>query len=379
MMKVPFLDLNKLHQNIAKEIEAATAKVMQRSDFILGEEVRLFEKEFAGYCQAKFGVGVNSGTDALFLSLMALGIGPGDEVIIPAFTFIATANAVSYTGARPVFADIDEPTYNIDPGKIKAAVTKRTKAVIPVHLFGQCADMDAIMAIAKPRKLKVIEDACQAHGAVYTPSACPAGQPQVKKAGALADAGCFSFYPTKNLGGFGDGGMVITDDEKLYERLRLLRDCGRKSRYEHSAIGYNSRLDTLQAAGLRVKLKYLEQWNKMRRYNAQTYDKHLAGSLKITRPASTGCLGHVYHIYAVRVKNRQKVVEYLTEQGIGVMVNYPIPLHLQAAYRSLGYRKGDFPVAEKACQEVISLPMHPLLSEKQIKYVASVLKKITEE
>ena len=368
-MKILFLDLTKLHKNIESEIKEAVKKVMRRSNFILGEEVGFFEKEFAHYCGCQFGIGLNSGTDALFLSLVAMGIGPGDEVIVPAFTFIATANAVSYTGAKPVFVDIDETTYNIDPKKIEKAITKRTKAIIPVHLFGQCADMDPIMRIARKHGLKVIEDACQAHGAEYKTS----------KAGSIGDAGCFSFYPTKNLGGFGDGGMVVTNDEKLQKELVLLRDCGRKSRYEHVILGYNSRLDTIQAAGLRVKLKYLDRWNKMRKYNAQLYDKLLEDGQGIIKPFISNHSQHVYHIYAIRVKNREKVMKSLQANGIGVMVNYPIPLHLQQAYRSLGYRRGDFPVAEKICQEIISLPMHPLLTKKEIKCVASILKKSTEE
>jgi len=370
-MKVPFLDLAGQNKKIGKEIENAVKGVLKRSNFILGEDVKLFEDEFAAYCGAKFAVGLNSGTDALFLSLAAMGIGPGDEVIVPAFTFIATANAVSYTGAKPVFADIDEKTYNIDPEKLEKAVTKRTRAVIPVHLFGQSADMGPVMRIARKRGLKVIEDACQAHGSVY--------KPLKKRVGAIGDAGCFSFYPTKNLGGLGDGGMVVTSDPKLYEKLTLLRDCGRRKRYEHVVIGYNSRLDTLQAAGLRVKFKYLDRWNKMRRYNAGLYDKFLEGAAGVVRPFTADYAGHVYHIYAVRVKSRDKAVECLRSAGVGAAINYPIPLHLQGAYRKSGYRKGDFPVAEKVCGEIISLPMDPLLSKSQIKYVVDVLKKSIRE
>jgi dTDP-4-amino-4,6-dideoxygalactose transaminase len=371
-MKVPFLDLKKQQKQIEAEIEQAIKKVEKRSDFILGEDVGSFEREFAAYCGTSLAVGVNSGTDALFLSLVAMGIGPGDEVIVPDFTFIATANAVSYTGAKPVFADIDGKTYNIDPQKIRKAITRRTKAIIPVHLFGQCADMGPVMSIAGKYGLKVIEDACQAHGALY--------KPRAGKAGSIGDAGCFSFYPTKNLGGFGDGGLVVTDNLKLYDKLKVLRDCGRnpKSRYEHSTVGYNSRLDTVQAAVLRVKLKYLDQWNRMRRYNAGLYDKLLAGELNIIKPRVAEYSEHVYHIYAVRVKNRDDLAELLRAKGIGAMVNYPIPLHRQPAYKGLGYRKGDFPVAEKVCREIISLPMHPLLAKEEIKYVADVLIKSTE-
>jgi len=369
-MKVSFLDLVGQHKQIESDLEKAVQGVMRSSHFVLGDEVRLFEQEFAAYCGSKFAIGLNSGTDALFLSLLAMGIGPGDEVIVPVFTFIATANAVTYTGAKPVFVDIDEATYNIDSLKIDKAITKKTKAIIPVHLFGQSADMGAILIIAKKHRLNVIEDACQAHGAEY--------KPLKKQAGAMGDAGCFSFYPTKNLGGFGDGGMVVTNDRKIQERLLLLRDCGRKARYENVVVGYNSRLDTIQAAGLRVKLKYLDRWNRMRRYNAQLYDQLLENAKQIKRPFNAGYSGHVYHIYPVRVKNRDKVMESLKAKGIGTAINYPISLHLQKAYASLGYRKGDFPIAEKICREIISLPMHPLLTKKEIKYVSCVLIKSTE-
>ncbi len=378
-MKVPFLNLAKLHKKIEKEIGQAVKKVMRGANFILGEEVNLFEQEFAKYCGAKFGVGLNSGTDALFLSLLALGIGPGDEVIVPAFTFIATANAVSYTGAKPVFTDIDGTTYNIDPQKIEKVITKKTKAIIPVHIFGLCSDMEPIMRLARQHGLKVIEDACQAHGAVYKSTRAQGARAQEFKAGSIGDAGSFSFYPTKNLGGFGDGGMVVTNDQKLAEKLLLLRDCGRKSKYEHVVLGYNSRLDTFQAAGLRVKLKYLDQWNKMRAYNAKIYDNFLENAQNVIRPVGADYSSHVYHIYAVRVKKRDKVVEQLKAAGVGVLVNYPIPLHLQQAYHGLGYVKGEIPVAENVCREIISLPMHPLLNKTEIKYVVKVLKKAAED
>jgi dTDP-4-amino-4,6-dideoxygalactose transaminase len=373
-MKVPFLDLPRANKRIGAEIKAAVKAVIDRSNFILGDDVSLFEREFASFCGAEFGVGLNSGTDALFLSLKAMGIKEGDEVIVPVFTFIATANAVTYTGAKPVFVDIDEKTYNIDPQKLEKAVTRRTKAIIPVHLFGQSADMDLIMAIARKHGLKVIEDACQAHGALYKSQSHKVAKAQVK-VGAIGDAGCFSFYPTKNLGGFGDGGMVVTNDESLYKELILLRDCGRKSRYEHVVLGYNSRLDTIQAAVLRVKLKYLALWNKMRRYNAGLYDKFLEDAAGVVRPVIADYSEHVYHVYAVRLKKRDKAIDQLRASGVGVMVNYPIPLHLQRAYRELGYKKGDFPVAEKICREIISLPMYPLLEKNKIRYTAHILRK----
>jgi dTDP-4-amino-4,6-dideoxygalactose transaminase len=367
MMKVPFLDLRKQQDVVDKDINAAIKKVLNRGDFILGEEEKLFEREFGAYCAKRYAIGLNSGTDALFLSLVSLGIGQGDEVIVPVFTFIATAFAVSCTGAKPVFADIDQRTYNIDAAKIEAAITKRTKAIIPVHLFGQAADMRPIMELAKKYNLKVIEDACQSHGVLYL-------RGKAVKVGAIGDFGCFSFYPTKNLGGVGDGGMAVTDDPALNDKLCKLRDCGRKSKYEHVVLGYNSRLDTLQAAVLRVKLRYLDKWNKMRQAIAREYDKLLKDIPGVVLPYTAQYSSHIYHIYAVRVKDRDEVVEYLKANGIGVMVNYPIPLHLQEVYKGLGYKKGDFSVAERVSQEIISLPMHPYLTGKEIKYVAAKLK-----
>jgi len=378
-MKVQFVDFKKQLQKIEKEIAKSLKRTLQRSDFILGQEEKLFEKEFAMYCGTKYALGLNSGTDALFLSLVAMGIGKGDEVIVPAFTFIATANAVSYTKAKPVFVDIDEKTYNIDVTKIERAITRKTKAIIPVHLFGQCCDMDAIMRIAKKYGLKVIEDACQAHGAEYISPRSTVHSPQYKKAGTIGDAGCFSFYPTKNLGGWGDGGMIVTDNKKLRDKLLMLRDCGRKSKYEHVILGYNSRLDTLQAAILRIKLKYLDKWNRMRQDNSRLYTQELKSSPGIICPTEVDYSTHIYHIYAVRVRNRDKVVAYLKKNGIAVLVHYPIPLHLQKVYKNSGYKRGDFPVAEKVAKEIISLPMHPFLTEAQIKYAAKTLKKAAED
>lgn len=383
-MKIPFLDLNQQYREIKKDLDIALRKVMRRGDFILGKEVSLFEREFAKYCQRKFSVGINSGTDALFLGLLSLGIGRGDEVIVPAFTYIATSLAVSFTGAKPVFVDIDEKTYNIDVNKIKKAITKKTKAIIPVHLYGQPADIKPILDLAKDYNLKVIEDVAQAHGATYKygvlsiEPCLPAGRYRVlrKKVGSLGDIGCFSFYPTKNLGAFGDGGMVVTDDEKIYKKLFMLRDYGRRSRYEHVILGYNSRLDTIQAAILRIKLRYLDKWNAMRRKNAKIYTNILRDIKGIITPYEVDYGKHVYHIYAVRVKNRNRVIRELTKNGIGVLIHYPIPLHLQKVYRTLGYKKGDFPVAEKVAQEVISLPMYPHLKEIQIKFIAGTLIKI---
>jgi dTDP-4-amino-4,6-dideoxygalactose transaminase len=370
-MKIPILDLGQQYKIIKKDMFSALAKTMQRGDFILGEEERLFEKEFAKFCNRNFAVGVNSGTDALFLSLLSLGVGKGDEVIVPAFTYIASAFAVSFTGAKPVFVDIREDTYNIDVEKIERAITKNTKAIMPVHLYGQPADMKPICKIAKKHNLKVVEDCAQAHGAKYKIS-----KNNWQIAGSIGDVGCFSFYPTKNLGAFGDGGMIVTDDENIHKKLLMLRDYGRKSRYKHVMLGYNSRLDTIQAALLRIKLRYLNIWNKARRNNASIYQRELKDIDGTVLPYEADYSYHVYHCFAARVKNRDKVINELTKEGIGVLIHYPIPLHLQKVYKNLGYRRGDFPVSERIAKEIISLPMYPHLKENQIKFIAETLKKI---
>lgn len=368
-MKIPFLDLSQQIKEVKKEFNIAFNKTLKNYDFILGKEVRLFEKEFAQYCHKKFAVGVNSGTDALFLGLLSLGVGPGDEVIVPAFTYIATALAASYTGAKPVFVDIDEQTYNMDASKIKAVISNKTKAIIPVHLYGQPADMQPILQIAKAHNLKVIEDTAQAHGAKYK---MPDGKWEV--AGSMSDVGCFSFYPTKNLGAFGDGGMSLTDEESLYKKLLMLRDYGRQSRYEHVTIGYNSRLDTIQAALLKAKLKHLDKWNALRRANAKIYLKELESVKGLICPFEAPYSYHVYHVFGVRVKKRDKVMEGLAKRGIRALIHYPIPLHLQRVYKDLGYREGDFPIAERIAKEILSLPMYPYLKEKQIRFITNVLR-----
>lgn len=368
-MKIPILDLSQQYRVIKKEMNVALAKTMQRGDFILGKEEKLFEQEFAKLCGNKFAVGVNSGTDALFLALLSLGIGKKDEVIVPVFTYIASAFAVTFTGAKPVFVDINENTYNIDIEKIEKAITKNTKAIMPVHLYGQTADMKPILAIAKKHNLRVVEDAAQAHGAMYKTS-----EKNRKTAGTMGEIGCFSFYPTKNLGACGDGGMIITDDVNIYRKLLMLRDYGRISRYEHVTLGYNSRLDTVQAAILRIKLKYLKIWNEMRRKNASIYRRELKDAKNIVLPYEADYSYHVYHCFAARVKNRDKAISKLTEKGIGVLIHYPIPLHLQKVYENLGYKKGDFPVAEKVAKEIVSLPMYPYLKETQIKFIADTIK-----
>ncbi|MCM8800303.1 MAG: DegT/DnrJ/EryC1/StrS family aminotransferase, partial [Candidatus Omnitrophica bacterium] len=327
-----------------------------------------FEKEFAHFCGAKYAVGVSSGTDALFLSLLSLGIGEGDEVIVPVFTYIATALVVSHTGARPVFVDIREDTYNIDPEKIEKLITKNTKAIIPVHLYGQPADMPRILELARKYKLKVIEDAAQAHGAKIKINH------KWQMVGSIGDIGCFSFYPSKNLGALGDGGLIITDSQKIYKKLLILRDYGRISKYIHKIIGYNCRLDTLQAAILRVKLKKLLKWNRLRQESAKKYNRYLKDIKGIITPYVSEGVEHVYHIYAIRTKFRKKILEEFKKRGIISLVHYPLPLHLQPAYKDLGYKRGDFPIAEKVSQEILSLPIFPHITDRQIRYVVEAIK-----
>lgn len=375
-MKVPFADLGLQHEEIKKEMNLAMARVIKRGDFILGREVEEFEKEFAKFCGVQYAVGVSSGTAALFLSVLSLDIGPGDEVIIPDFTYIATALAVSYTGAKPVFVDIEEDTYNIDVTKIRKAVTKYTKAIMPVHLYGQAANMAEIIKIAKEYNLKIIEDAAQAHGAAYISRQSTVDSPQnIKKAGAMGDIGCFSFYPTKNLGALGDGGMIVTNKEDIYKKLLMLRDYGRVSKYEHAIIGYNSRLDTLQAAILRIKLKKLNRWNQMRKVAASFYTECFRAEEAVITPHESSFAQHIYHVYSIRVKNRDALFQELKKKNIGVLIHYPIPVHLQEAYKGLGYKKGDFPVSEKIASEIMSLPMFPHIKEAQIRYITNTIKK----
>lgn len=370
-MKIPFTDLNAQHKEIRPQIDKAVKRTIQRGDFILGKEVKLFEQEFAEFCHIRYAVGVNSGTDALFLALLSLSIGKGDEVIVPDFTYIATALAVSYTGAKPVFVDIDEKTYNIDVEKIEKAITKNTRAIIPVHLYGQPANMPEIINIARRYKLRIIEDAAQAHGARIKMSG---GKSQI--AGSIGDVGCFSFYPTKNLGGLGDGGIIVTNEAKIYNQLCLLRDYGRLSKYEHILIGYNCRLDTLQAAILRIKLKKLTAWNNLRKQAAGIYNESLKEIEGIVIPCVSDLVEHVYHVYAIRTRQRDYLYNELKNRGIGVLLHYPIPLHLQKAYKGLGYKKGDFAVSERVSQEIISLPMYPHLNQRQINFITGNIKKI---
>jgi len=362
MKKILLVDLKGQYLNFKKEIDQAIQKVIDNSDFILGKEVELFEKEFASFSEAKYGIGVASGTEALHLSLLALGVGPGDEVITAANTFVATVLAISYTGARPVLVDINPDNYNLDVSLIKKAITKRTKAIIPVHLFGQPAGMDSIMEVAKEYNLEVIEDACQAHGAEY----------KGKKVGSIGDVGCFSFYPGKNLGAYGDGGMVLTNNEEIAQKVRMLRNYGSRVKYHHEFKGFNSRLDTIQATILRVKLKRLEEWNEARRRHALRYNELLKDA-KVIIPKEEDYAKHVYHLYVIRIKERNKMLEYLKSKGIFAGIHYPIPIHLLRAYQDLGYKKGSFPLTEKYANEILSLPMYPELSEEQINYIAEVI------
>lgn len=355
-MKVPFLDLKAQYESIRGEITDAIQQVLDKTAFAGGPFVAQFEKEFAGFCGTRFAAGVGSGTDALWLALLALGVGPGDEVITASDTFIATAEAISYCGAKPVFVDVEPATYNMDPAKLEAAITKKTRAVIPVHLFGQMADMDPILAIARKHKLFVVEDASQAHGAEY----------KGKKAGSMGDLGCFSFYPGKNLGAYGEGGAVVTSVPELDRKLRMLRDHGQDKKYHHGMIGWNARMDGIQGAVLSVKLPHLPAWNEARRKNAALYDALLNEVEGVSIPAKSPHGRHVYHIYAIRVRNREALIAALSGKDIHCGIHYPIPLHLQEAYKGLGYPKGAFPVAEAAAAEFVSLPMYAELTKEQI-------------
>jgi dTDP-4-amino-4,6-dideoxygalactose transaminase len=362
--KVPFLDLTAAHAPLREELDRAIAQVIDNNAFAGGPFVTRFENEFAAFCECEHAIGLGNGTDALWLALLALGIRPGDEVITVPSSFMATAEAITYCGARPVFVDIDESTYTMDPAALEGAITKRTKAVIPVHLFGQSADMDPIMEIARNYKLFVIEDAAQAHGAEY----------KGRKAGTLGDAGCFSFYPGKNLGAFGEAGAVITNDLKLQEKIRVLRDHGQVRKYHHTMIGWNCRMDGIQAAVLSVKLQHLTRGNDLRRSHARTYNEALSSMEQFITPVEARYAKHVYHVYAIRVQERNEVMEFLSNKGIGYGVHYPVPIHLQEAYRSLGYEKGSFPIAERTSEEFLSLPMFPELIPAQLDLVVEALK-----
>jgi len=361
-VSVPFVDLKQQYTSIKSEVDAAIARVIENTSFILGPEVRAFEAAFAEYVGARACIAVNSGTAALQLTLMAAGIGAGDEVIVPSFTFFATAEAVSVLGATPVFVDVDPVSYTVTAAAIERAITPRTRALIPVHLYGQAADLDPILELAKKHNLHVIEDAAQAHGAEY----------KRKRVGALGSAGCFSFYPSKNLGAYGEAGAVVTNDEELAKRLRLLRDHGSTSKYAHAIVGYNFRMEEIQAAVLNVKLPHLNDWNNSRRARAARYNAALSNSIVIL-PREMDYARHVYHVYAVQSDNRDELQERLTATGVQTGVHYPIPIHLQPAYVSLGYKRGDLPVTERLAERVLSLPMFPELSDEQIERVAEAV------
>ena len=359
---IPISDTKSQYLSIKKEIDAAIQQVLDSSWFILGENVAAFEKEFADYLGAKHAIGVSSGTEAIHLALRACGIQSGDEVITVPNTAVPTVCGITSAGAKPVFVDIDPENYNMDPGQIEDKMTPRTKAILPVHLYGQAADMEPILKIAKKRKLKVIEDACQAHGAEY----------KGKKAGTLGDAGCFSFYPSKNLGAYGDGGMVVTNDEGIAEKVHMLRNYGQKDRYHHYLKGFNSRLDEIQAAILRVKLRHLDAWNRKRKELAKLYNSLLRDAVKT--PTEKSYAGHIYHLYVIRTGKRDELQKFLKEKEIGTNIHYPIPIHLQEAYQDLEYKRGDFPTAEDCALNILSLPLFPELSEEQVNSVAKAIK-----
>jgi dTDP-4-amino-4,6-dideoxygalactose transaminase len=361
---IPFVYLKSQYLSIKDEIDTAVLKVLESTQFVLGSEVAALEQEFANYCDADYGIAVNTGTSALHLALLAAGVGPGDEVITTPFTFVATVAAIDYTGAKVVFVDIDPVSYTIDVTKIEQAITERTKAILPVHLYGQPADMDPILEIAQRHGLIVIEDAAQAHRTEY----------KGRRVGSIGDIGCFSFYPGKNLGAYGEGGMAVTNNPEYANTMRMLRDWGQERRYHHVLKGYNYRMDGIQGAILRVKLRHLDKWTEARRSHAALYDELLADS-GLKTPTAMPYSYHVYHVYAVRVPQRERLQQQLSEQGIQTGIHYPIPVHLQQAYADLGYRLGDFPYSELAANEVLSLPMYAELSEEQLKIVSTALGK----
>lgn len=364
MQRIQFIDLQLQYARLQAEINPAIQQVLSQCNFILGEQVTTFEAHFADFIDVRHAVGVSSGLDALRIALYAASIAPGDEVVLPANTFIATALAVSSLGARPVFVDCDPATYNMDVEKLAEAVTPQTRAIIPVHLTGQSVDMDPVLTLAKSRGLTVIEDAAQAHGARYKSCCC----------GAMGMAGCFSFYPGKNLGAYGDGGIITTNDDALAERLERLRNYGQRRKYHHTETGFNARLDTIQAAILDVKLKYLNDWNAARQEHAELYKRLLAGVGDIRVQTCAPFSTHVYHLFVIETQVRDALQGYLNEAGVQTVIHYPIPIHLQEAYAYLGYQRGDFPRAEALASRTLSLPMYPELTNSQIEYVVEVIK-----
>lgn len=363
-MKVPLLDLKRQYISIKGEIDSAIQRVLDHGMFVMGPEVKELEEKLARYCGVKHGIGVASGTDALLLSLRALGVGPGDEVITTTFTFFATAGVISRLGAKPVFIDIEEKTFNIDPKLIEKAITPRTKAILPVHLYGQIAEMDEIMQIAAKHKLPIVEDAAQAIGAEY----------KGKKAGQFGTTTGYSFFPSKNLGAYGDGGFIVTNDDNLADSIRKLRVHGAKPKYYHSVVGYNSRLDTIQAAALLVKLNYLPGWHEARRQKADKYNLLLKGIKQVTTPFVHDYNYHIYHQYTILAENRDGLKNHLKTKEIGFDTYYPLPLHLQECYRDLKYKVGDLPVSERLANLAISLPVFPELTDREQEYVADAIK-----
>jgi dTDP-4-amino-4,6-dideoxygalactose transaminase len=360
---IPFVDLKTQYQSLKDEVMAAVGHVLETGQFVLGEEVATFEKEFAAYVGAKHAIALNTGTSGLHLALLAAGVGPGDEVITVPFTFVATAAAIRYTGATPVFVDINLDSYTMDPAQVEQAITPKTKAICPVHLYGQAADLDPILEIANRHGLKVIEDACQAHGTEY----------KGRRVGAIGHVGAFSFYPGKNLGAYGEGGMAVTNDDAAAKAIRMLRDWGAEKKYFHALKGFNYRMDGVQGAILRVKLRYLPEWTEARRAHAKAYQSLLRDS-GVVLPQEMPYSHHVYHVYAVRTPDRNGLQQALQNEGVQTGIHYPIPVHLQEAHADLGYKAGDFPMSEKAASEVLSLPMFPELTFSQIEAVADAVK-----
>ncbi|MGQ9683239.1 MAG: DegT/DnrJ/EryC1/StrS family aminotransferase [Anaerolineae bacterium] len=363
VITIPGEDITRQYQRIKDEVAVAIAEVLPTGKYVLGPNVLAFEQEFAAYCQTQYAVGISNGTEALHLALLACGVGPGDEVLTVPNTYIATVFAISYCGAKPVFVDVDPVTFNMDPAQVEAKITSRTKAILPVHMYGQCVDMDPLLEIARSRKLWVVEDAAHAHGALY----------KGRRAGSLGDIGCFSFYPGKVLGAYGDGGAVTTNDPGLYDRVKVLRYMGQHKKYLHEIIGYQQRLDELQAAILRVKLRHLETWIEERRRWAALYDELLAGT-PVVRPQARGDVRHVYYVYTIRTPRREELIQFLADRGIGAWPMYPLEVPYQPAYAHLGHKMGDFPVADGHVSEILCLPMYPELTEDEVRKVAAAVR-----
>jgi dTDP-4-amino-4,6-dideoxygalactose transaminase len=359
---IPYCDLRAQYKSIKPEIDEAVLRVLDSAEFVLGSEVEAFEREFATYVGAEHAIAANSGTSALHLALLAAGVGPGAEVITVPFTFVATTAAIVYTGATPVFVDVQPDTLTMDPAQVEAAITPRTRAILPVHIYGQSVDLDPLLAIARRHGLRLIEDACQAHGAEY----------HGRRVGAIGDSGCFSFYPGKNLGAYGEGGIAVTNDAAQARAMRMLRDWGQEQRYHHVLKGFNYRMEGLQGAILRVKLRHLERWTELRRTHAASYREVLRGS-GLSLPVEQPYARHVYHVFAIRVAEREALQRQLKANGIQSGIHYPIPVHLQTAYADLGYVRGQFPEAERAADEVLSLPMYPEMTRTQVEEVCGVL------